>query len=149
MPEQIQAAALDQVRTGKPHDLAHPLTVSGTVAMNLAMFTGRLRVKRTADPSLDGILKKFMTVVADPNSFKAQPGQAPSFVERAFLASVVTVAENAGKSDQHLEVLQFFSFERWIVHAPRLTNLRISCHDLGQVESLHFFYTDFANWGIG
>jgi len=117
--------------------------------MNLAMFTGRLRIERTADPPLDGILEKFLAVAADPNPFEARSAQGPCPAERAFHASVVTVTENAGKSDQHLEVLQFFSLERWGVHAPRLTNLRNSRHDLGQVESLHFFYTDFANWGKG
>ena len=132
MPEQIEAATFYQVGAGKFHDLPNPLPVSGTITMNLAVFTGRFRVQWTANPPFNGIIEKFLTFATDQDPRQAARREFMVTGKPPFRNLMVAVAIDTGKPDQHFQVFVFLWVKCRLFHAPSLTNPNHRCHDLNQ-----------------
>jgi hypothetical protein len=58
VPEQVEPSATDQVLSGKAHDLAYLLTVTGAIAVYLAVLAGRFLFKRAAQAALERVSQK-------------------------------------------------------------------------------------------
>ena len=65
MPEQVQAAAPDQVLAGKAHDFSYLLPMPGLEAVDLTVFAGRFLFQGTAQPPLECIEQEFTALIAD------------------------------------------------------------------------------------
>jgi hypothetical protein len=110
MPEEVQSAPFDQVLTGETHHLTNMFTMPRLVAVNTAMFAGRLIVKRTEPPAFKGIKQKFATGSADRILFKREIPQTGIIAgDRSPASIVMRAAVNCCELQQHFKIFEFFT----------------------------------------
>lgn len=110
MPEQIDSSPPNQMPAGKTHDLPHPLTVPGAIAVNMAMLADRFRIEGTPQPPDKGVMKKVPAILTEqvPLHTKSLKFGFLRFEAVPFtVPPMVSPAIDGGKQSEHLEVLPF------------------------------------------
>lgn len=75
VPEQIEATPLQQPFSGKTHNLAHLLAMSRPIAVDRAMFAGRLGLEGTLQAPLAGVEEEVPACRAEGKAFEADVPQ--------------------------------------------------------------------------
>jgi hypothetical protein len=113
VPKQIEATTLEQGLSGEAHDLAHPLTMAGAITVYWTVLARWLLFERATQAALESVTQKLRALAAER---VLRQGQTTQFAvvasDRCARRSVLRAAEDGGKVEQDLEILNFTAGQR-------------------------------------